>query len=152
MRMILKRARDVIGVEGTEGRNPFEQLMLLWAMLTILNAFSAPASDTVLDDLPSWVVTGCYILLCTGGLVGLVGVWLKSLILSLLVERIAMLIAGSSAVFFAGAILSQGPNNPRAWSVGLTVFLFALASFWRGYRVQTFLHRYRTQLRKAAEE
>lgn len=149
---VLKRARDVLGVEGTEGRNPFEQLMLLWSALTILSILSAPTPGSVLEDLPRWVVIGCYILLCIGGLVGLVGVWLRNLILSLLVERAGMLIVGPSALFFAGAIFSLVPQNLRALSPATIVLFYSLAAFWRCYRVQSFLRRQRAVWGEAADK
>jgi hypothetical protein len=148
---ILRWARDVMGVEGTEGRNPFEQFMLLWSVLTILSILSAPTPGSVLADLPSWVVIGCYILLCIGGSVGLVGVWLRNLILSLLVERASMIVVGPTSLFFAGAIFTQLSYNPRALSAAMIVAAFSLASFWRLYRIQSYLQAYRSSIRKAAK-
>lgn len=142
----------MIGIEGTEGRNPFEQLMLVWSVLTVLTVFATPTPGSITEYLPSWVVTACYILLCIGGLVGLVGVWLGNQILSLLVERAGMLITGSSATFYAVAIFTQVSHTPRAIPAGTIVLFFALASFWRGYRVQYYLRRLRAKLAEVNQE
>lgn len=142
----------MVAVEGTEGRNPFEQLMLLWSALSVLSVLVPPNPNSVLADLDRWVVVGCYILLCIGGLVGLVGVWLRKLILSLLVERAAMIIVGPSALFFSAAILAQVPHNARALSSGLIILFFSLSAFWRGYRIQSYLRKYRATISEAANE
>jgi len=131
---LLKRARDLIAVEGTEGRNPFEVLTLSWAVFVGASfTFGTPTPGSFTEDLPTWAVTTWYILLCIGGLVGLVGVWLRNLALSLLVERAAMLIVSPSALLYSMALLSLG--GARAVVYGSLTMAFAIASFVRIIRI-----------------
>lgn len=148
----LKRMRDVVVVEGTEGRNPFEVLMLGWSVLSgAYLIFVAPPAGSVTEDIPRWVVTSWYILLCTGGLVGLVGVWLRNLTLSLLVERAAMLIVSSSATLYTVALFSLSGSPLRAFGPASVVLTFAASSFIRFVRINVHLSEVRRKLRALAE-
>jgi hypothetical protein len=147
---LLKRVKDMVVVEGTEGRNPFEVFVLLWAILVGASlVFGSPAPGSLQELLPQWMVTGWSTLLCIGGLVGLVGVWLRNLTLSLLVERAAMLTISPAALLYSVALFSLG--GARAAASGGAVLVFALSSFVRILRISTQLKRLRELLSKAAE-
>lgn len=152
MARALKRVRDVVVVEGTEGRNPFEVLMLIWATLSgFYFLFFATPPGSITEDIPRWVVTAWYILLCTGGLVGLVGVWLKSLTLSLLVERAAMLIVSPSALLYAVALFSLSGSRLRVFGLTGAVLIFALSSFIRFVRINVQLRKLRSLVGTVSE-
>lgn len=147
---ILKKARDVIVVEGTEGRNPFEVFLLAWcAVAGGLLAFGTPQPGSLQALLPQWMVTTWYILLCIGGLVGLVGVWQRKAILSLLVERAAMLVVSPAGLLYSVALFSLG--GARAILSGGFVMAFAAAAFVRFVRIQLHLKRIRSLLDTVAK-
>lgn len=150
---MLKRAKDVIAAEGTEGRNPFEVLVLFLAIFSSLSFALNPQvpGDSAASYLPHWMVISWFILLCTGGLAGLVGVLQRNQILSLLVERVAMAWTGTSALLFGIVLLYRAPA-PLGWQAGISVLAFALASLWRLLRIQSYIRKLRTQLSEAVEE
>lgn len=144
MRTVLKRARDVIVVEGTEGRNPFEVFLLAWVAFagTAALVVGPPASESPIPLLPYWLVMTWYTLLCIGGSVGLAGVWIRNLILSMLVERAAMLILSPSALLFAVVLFSLG-GAPALFSSSLTL-AFAVMTFVRFVRINAQLRKLRS--------
>jgi hypothetical protein len=148
---LLKRARDVIVVGGTEGRNPFEVLMLVWSFLVglLLLASGAFAPDTVEALLDAWMVTGWYIFLCVGGLVGLVGVWLRSPILSLGVERGGMFVLAPAGLIYAVALFLFG--GAQGVYQALAVLAFAASAFWRAVRITNQIARMRKQLQALSD-
>jgi len=149
----LKRMRDVVVVEGTEGRNPFEVLMLGWSVLSgVYFLFFEPPPGSITEDLPPLVVITWYTLLCIGGLVGLVGVWLRSLTLSLLVERAAMLIVAPSALLYTVALFSLSGSPVRAFGSASIVLTFAVSSLIRFIRINAHLQRLRTLIEVVARD
>lgn len=147
----LKRVRDVIAVEGTEGRNPFEVLLLLWPLLAAGSYALGRTSGDNRQVLPYlWMVIAWYTLLCIGGLVGLVGVWLRNQTLSLLWERAAMAITGGTSLIFAAILLAQ--SDPEGRAAGIGVLLYCLAALWRLLRIQFFLIAARDKLRSLQSE
>lgn len=147
---LLRTAKSVLVLEGTEGRNPFEVFMLVWCVFvgsTLL--LGAPKPGSVQELLSPWMVTTWCILLCIGGLVGLVGVWTRELILSLLVERVAMIVISPSGVLYSVAIfVKAGSVGAPAASI---VMAFAIAALGRLIRIQGYLHSYRMLLGKVVE-
>lgn len=144
MRLLPRRARDVIMSEGTEGRNPFEVLTLAWsAYVGASLAFGSPVPNSVQELIPQWMVATWYILLCIGGLVGLVGVWLRNQLLSLLVERAAMTIFSPSALLYAVALFSFA--GARAIPNGLGLMVFAIGATWRAVRITVFIKAKRSE-------
>jgi hypothetical protein len=139
----MKRAKDVIVAEGSEGRNPFEVLMLAWCVLVgAALALGTPAPGSVRELLPQWMVMTWYILLCTGGLVGLVGVWLANLTLSLLVERAALLTVAPGALLYSVALFSLA--GERGFVSGGLTLAFAMAAFLRVIRISVHMRRVRS--------
>lgn len=146
----LTRARNVIAEEGTEGRNPFEVLNLAWFVLVgALSAFSPPPPGSLTADLPRWMVTLWYTLLCIGGLVALVGVWLRNQTLSLLVERAGMMIFSPSALLYSVALFSLGGG--RAMAYGSVVLAFAISGFIRIVRIGVYIEKVRERVRSLQE-
>lgn len=130
----LKRIKDVVIVKGTEGRNPFEVLILVWAVFTGASLlFGAPVPGSVQALLPRWVVITWYTLLCIGGLVGLVGVWLGDVIASLLVERAGMMFIAPAGLLYAAALYNV--SDSRGIIYGSSVAAFSIGAAVRLVRI-----------------
>lgn len=143
MLRVLKAARDMALVEGTEGRNPFEVFMLAWAVYVgAALTLGAPPPGSVQALLPHWMVTAWYTLLCIGGLVGLAGVWMGDPIRSLLVERAAMMIICPAGLLY-GVVLFVTAGSAAAVAGGITI-AFSLAALGRLIRISVRLRLIRS--------
>lgn len=150
MPRIVEATKEVFIVGGTEGRNPFEVLILVWAIIGGASRLVGMnfGNETVVH-LPDWVVTVWYMLLCIGGLVGLVGVWIRETLTSLLVERAGMLFLGPVGVAYSLALLIAGGDGI---ALAVSTFMFAVTAIGRLLRIWWWIHRLRSTLSNAVSE
>lgn len=149
MPRVIEATKDVLIVGGTEGRNPFEVLILIWAVaggLIRILGVQTPGAVTV--HLPDWMGLTWYILLCIGGLVGLAGVWLRETILSLLVERAGLLFIGPVGLAYSLALFAVG--GPDEKLLGASTGMFAACAIGRVLRIWWQLNRVRSDLKRMA--
>lgn len=133
-RISIRRVYEFMAHEGTEGRNPFEVFMLMWATFVGISLLLAePSSGSVQSFLEDWMVIVWAVCLCFGGSVGLVGVYLKDMLLSLLTERASMFVLFPASVLYAIALFAT--VGTRATIAGSIIIAFSAASCIRLVRI-----------------
>lgn len=101
-------ARGGIPLLVRSGRNPFEVLMLGACVGTGAAGLVEPTatSNAIVSLLPHWEVYTWYAGLLVGGLVGITGVFSKGVV-SLLVERVGLIMLMCLTLAYAAAVLTQ---------------------------------------------
>lgn len=127
-------------------RHPFEVAMLAAATVVGFSRILAPhpTSGSLEKALPPHLVTGWYLLLMIGSVVGLLGVSWKTPVAGLLIERSGMIFLSSAGLIYTIALISSG--GWRAVAAASFVAGFATASAVRAWDIGRVLVRIRTVL------
>jgi len=119
-------ARGGVPVLVRSGRNPFEVLMLCACAFAGAIGLLAPnaSANAVTNTLPHWEVLCWYSGLLAGGVISLVGV-ARGGVMSLLVERVGIILLGCLMLAYALALFAQ--VGVRGTLPALVTGLFAVA-------------------------
>jgi hypothetical protein len=126
---------DGTAVELRSGRTPFELFFLIVCVLSGGNGLVNPhgGSSVVNAFLPGWEVVLWYSGLAVGGIVGLLGV-LAAGVVSLLVERVALVLLAGLTLTYSAALLVQ--VGERGVFVALIVASFTAGCIARIMMIQ----------------
>jgi len=124
----------------TGRHRPHEVMIILWSVVIATVHFATdPAPNSLDTTYPAWLVGGWYVLLGLGGVVGLAGLWLPSVLVSLYLERASMIAIAAGAAIYAVAVFYVG-----AWQAlvaGGLIASWSAASAWRAIQISLDVRR-----------
>jgi len=150
LRLMVAKPEQVLLAQGSRGQNPLTVLFLLWAVLAgAAYALGTPPPNSVTASLPNWLVIPWYLILCVGGVIAIVGIWIPDLLMSLFVERSGMMMVSPAAAVYASA--SFAFVGWRAIGVGGITGAFAIACAVRWWQINLMLWRLKVDLAEAVK-
>jgi hypothetical protein len=124
----------------TGRHRPHEVMIIIWSLAVAVIHFATQPPPNSLDTAyPAWLVGAWYLLLGAGGFVGLAGLWLRSILISLYLERASMIAIAAGAAIYALAVFYVG--GWRALVAGGLIACWSAASAWRAGQIILDLRR-----------
>jgi predicted membrane channel-forming protein YqfA (hemolysin III family) len=115
-------------------------MIIIWSVTIAAVHFATDPPPNSLDaTYPAWLVGAWYLLLGTGGVLGLTGLWLRSILVSLYLERASMIAIAAGAAIYGIAAFYVG--GWRALVAGGLIGCWSAACAWRAIQITVDVHR-----------
>jgi predicted membrane channel-forming protein YqfA (hemolysin III family) len=119
---------------------PHEVMIIVWSVtIAAVHFVTDPPPNSLDATYPAWLVGAWYLLLGTGGVLGLTGLWLRSILVSLYLERASMIAIAAGAAIYGIAAFYVG--GWRALVAGGLIGCWSAACAWRAIQISVDVHR-----------